>query len=60
MKKLKDDQEKLNQYKKERAKELQVLKANLSKKERENTALLRNAKKKDIMAKRKQEELQAL
>ena len=39
MKKVKDDQEKLSQYKKDRAKELLALKANLSKKNRENALL---------------------
>lgn len=60
LKKAKDDQEKLNKFKFEQQKELQKLRLQVMKKDRENNELKRDAKKKEIFAKRKLEELNAI
>lgn len=60
MKKVKDEQELLAKFKQERAKELAQLKQSLFKKEKENSELRREAQKKEVFAKRKNEELQAI
>ena len=60
LKKAKDDQEKLNKFKFEQQKELQKLRMQVMKKDRENNELKRDAKKKEIFAKRKLEELNAI
>ena len=56
-KKVKDENEKLQQFKQERSKEVARLKNSLQKVERQNSELKRTVAKKDIFAKRKQEEL---
>ena len=60
LKKAKDDQEQLAKFKQERNKELQTLKSQFLKKEKEIVELKRDAGKKEIFAKRKAEELQAM
>ena len=60
LKKAKDEQEKLNKFKFEQQKELQKLRLQVMKKDRENNELKRDAKKKEIFAKRKLEELNAI
>ena len=57
LKKAKDDQEQLARIKQERNKELQALKSQFLKKEKEIVELKRDAGKKEIFAKRKAEEL---
>ncbi len=57
LKKAKDDQEQLAKFKQERNKELQALKSQFLKKEKEIVELKRDAGKKEIFAKRKAEEL---
>ena len=60
MKKVKEATDNHAALKKQRAQELASLKKQLLKKERENDKLKRDYKKKDIFAKRKQEELNAI
>lgn len=60
LKKVKDDQEKLNKYKQDKLKEVQVLKQSLQKREKENSELKRTNTKINTVAKRKQEELTTL
>jgi hypothetical protein len=60
LKKVKDDQEKLNKYKQDKLKEVQVLKQSLQKREKENSELKRTNTKINTVAKRRQEELTAL
>lgn len=60
LKKVKDDQEKLNKYKQDKLKEVQVLKQSLQKREKENSELKRTNTKINTVAKRRQEELIAL
>ena len=57
LKKAKDDHERLAKLKEERNKELQALKSQFLKKEKEIVELKRDAGKKEIFAKRKAEEL---
>jgi hypothetical protein len=53
LKKVKDDQEKLNKYKQDKLKEVQVLKQSLQKREKENSELKRNNTKINTVAKRR-------
>lgn len=59
-KRVRDDQEKLNKLKAEQQREVQRLKNEVLKKERENELLKRDVNKKDIFSKRKAEELNAM
>lgn len=60
MKKIKEETENFNKWKKQRQNELLSLKKQILKKDRENDNLKREYKKKEIVAKRKQEELMAI
>lgn len=53
LKKVKDDQDKLNKYKLDKLKEVSALKLNLLKKEKENSELKRNNLKINTVAKRR-------
>lgn len=60
LKKVKDDQEKLNKFNQNKLKEVQMLKQSLQKREKENSELKRTNTKINTVAKRRQEELTAL
>lgn len=60
MKKLKEENDNFQKWKKQRQNELLALKRQIMKKDRENDQLKRDNKRKEIVAKRKQEELSAL
>ena len=60
MKKIKEESDNFNKWKKERQTEVLTLRKQILKKDRENDALKREFQKKDLVAKRKQEEVYAL
>ena len=60
MKQIKEESEKHRKWKAERVKELMQMKSSNLKKDREIQMLRRDNKKKDLIAKRKQEELSAV
>ena len=60
LKKMQDDQATIAKFKKQRAHEVMELKKQILKRDKENDALKRENKKREIFAKRKQEEVIAM
>ena len=60
LKKMRDDETAMRNWKKQRAQEVMNLKKQILQKDRENDALKRENKKREIFAKRKQEEFNAM